>query len=117
MGLALDIYLELHVFYPSDSSMTKIPNNFLLSYDGWSPSLSRLRDRLIDNFSGDGAAHVSLKPEVNLITRVATYVLRCHDAFEVPSVYVRVINAIPLGRGLGSSVSCTSPESTSTSEV
>lgn len=55
-------------------------------------------------YEGEGADEVTLVPDENLITRVALYVLRCHDhhAFPVP-VHVHVKNPIPLGRGLGSS--------------
>ena len=57
-----------------------------------------------DAAAGDGAADVSLNPDDNLISRVAIYVLRCHDVTSLPAVHVRIVNPIPLGRGLGSSV-------------
>lgn len=45
-----------------------------------------------------------LEAENNLITRVALYVLRCHDHHEFPvPIHVHITNPIPLGRGLGSS--------------
>lgn len=47
---------------------------------------------------------ISLDPEVNLITRVALYLLRCHDQRAFPAeTHVHIVNPIPLGRGLGSS--------------
>lgn len=53
---------------------------------------------------GEGAETLSCAPDKNLITKVALYVLRCHGihAFKVPT-RVRIINSIPLSRGLGSS--------------
>lgn len=53
---------------------------------------------------GEGAEILSVAPHKNLITKVALYVLRCHGihAFKVPT-RVRIINSIPLSRGLGSS--------------
>lgn len=55
--------------------------------------------------NADGAADdISLDPETNLITRVALYVLRCHDQHAFPpETHVHIINPVPLGRGLGSS--------------
>lgn len=53
---------------------------------------------------GDGSDEIDLDPERNLITRVALYVLRCHDQHHFPAdTFVHVRNDIPLGRGLGSS--------------
>ncbi|KZZ86842.1 homoserine kinase [Ascosphaera apis ARSEF 7405] len=84
LGLALSIYLELHV--TTANVPEGAPLNCTITYEG------------------EGADEVTLVPDENLITRVALYVLRCHDhhAFPVP-VHVHVKNPIPLGRGLGSS--------------
>lgn len=54
--------------------------------------------------SGQGADEAPLDPYKNLITRVALYVLRCHQQSYFPSqLYIHVDNEIPFGRGLGSS--------------
>ncbi|KAL2362030.1 hypothetical protein RJZ56_005080 [Blastomyces dermatitidis] len=85
IGLALSIHLELHVTTTNISS-SKIPLNCAITYEG------------------ENAEEVSLDPEVNLITRVALYVLRCHDQRAFPvETHVHIKNPIPLGRGLGSS--------------
>jgi len=88
IGLALSLYLELHVIIDSSKSSSQQPLNCLITYDDQSKSTEK----------------ISLDPEVNLITRVALYVLRCHDqrAFP-PETRVHIVNPIPLGRGLGSS--------------
>lgn len=85
VGLSLSLYLTLTVFIPSSTSdTTYIP-----------PSLA---------YSGEGASDVPLDPFKNLTTRVALYVLRCHDIRTFPSsVAIHVVNEIPFGRGLGSS--------------
>jgi homoserine kinase len=55
-------------------------------------------------YSGEGADHVPLDQYKNLITRVALYVLRCHSIPSFPpSLSLSIHNAIPFGRGLGSS--------------
>lgn len=53
---------------------------------------------------GENAEKISLDPKVNLITRMALYVLKSHDleAFPVETL-VHIENKIPLSRGLGSS--------------
>ena len=54
---------------------------------------------------GQGASDIDLDPERNLITRVAIYLLKCHDinnGFPTP-INVHIVNNIPLSRGLGSS--------------
>jgi homoserine kinase len=88
IGLALSLYLELHVTISPSKSSSQHPLNCLITYDDQSKSTEK----------------ISLDPEVNLITRVALYVLRCHDqrAFP-PETRVHIVNPIPLGRGLGSS--------------
>lgn len=55
-------------------------------------------------YSGEGASEVPLSPWKNLTTRVALYVLRCHDIRDFPpNTTIHVDNEIPFGRGLGSS--------------
>lgn len=91
IGLALSVYLELHVHInptkaPADG--TTFPLNCEITYEG----------------QGQGSGDISLDPEVNLITRVALYVLRCHEQRTFPPhTHVHIKNPIPLGRGLGSS--------------
>lgn len=88
IGLALSLYLELHVIIDSSKSSSQQPLNCLITYDDQSKSTEK----------------ISLDPEVNLITRVALYVLRCHDQRAFPcETRVHIANPIPLGRGLGSS--------------
>ncbi|KAM4057789.1 homoserine kinase [Hirsutella rhossiliensis] len=89
IGLALSVYLELHVTIDrSKGGASGHPLNCRLTYEG----------------QGRGSDDISLDPQSNLITRVALYVLRCHDqrAFP-PETHVHIKNPIPLGRGLGSS--------------
>ena len=86
MGLALSIFLELHVTIDITSPSSTQPLNCAISYEG------------------QGAEAVSLDPQVNLITRVALYVLRCNGQRAFPiETKIHVVNPIPLGRGLGSS--------------
>lgn len=55
-------------------------------------------------YSGEGADEVPLDAYKNLTTRVALYVLRCHDINRFPSnLTIHAHNEIPFGRGLGSS--------------
>jgi len=84
VGLALSIFLELHVSI--------------------SPSTTRTGHDCRIEYEGEGADEVPLEADANLITRTALYVLKCHDirTFE-PGTTVKIINPIPLGRGLGSS--------------
>jgi homoserine kinase len=84
IGLALSIHLELQVSVVSQPSTA--PLNCVVTYEG------------------EGAAHVALAADENLITRTALYVLRCHGQRAFPAeTTVHVRNPIPLGRGLGSS--------------
>jgi homoserine kinase len=86
IGLALSIYLELQVTIDRTKTSSTHPLNCKITYEG------------------EGEADVPLDPSANLITRVALYVLRCHDQRAFPvETHVHVINPIPLGRGLGSS--------------
>ncbi|TDZ15850.1 Homoserine kinase [Colletotrichum orbiculare MAFF 240422] len=88
IGLALSIYLELHVTIDRSVQTSKEPLNCRITYEG----------------QGEGSSDISLDPSVNLITRVALYVLRCHGQRMFPvETHVHVKNPIPLGRGLGSS--------------
>lgn len=88
IGLALSIYLELHVTIDRTKKSSDQPLNCRVTYEG----------------EGEGSGDISLDPQVNLITRAALYVLRCHDQREFPvETHVHIKNPIPLGRGLGSS--------------
>ncbi|KAH8171371.1 homoserine kinase [Sarocladium implicatum] len=88
IGLALSIYLELHVTIDRTKKSSEHPVNCRITYEG----------------QGEGSPDISLDPEHNLLTRVALYVLRCHDQRAFPvETHVHIKNPIPLGRGLGSS--------------
>lgn len=88
IGLALSLHLELRVTVDSSQSSSQHPLNCVITYDDQSQSTEK----------------ISLDPEVNLITRVALYVLRCHDLRAFPvETRVHIVNPIPLSRGLGSS--------------
>ena len=88
IGLALSIYLELQVTVDRGRARSEHPLNCRITYEG----------------QGEGGSDISLDPQSNLITRVALYVLRCHDQRAFPvETHVHIKNPIPLGRGLGSS--------------
>ncbi|KAL2204172.1 homoserine kinase [Sarocladium strictum] len=88
IGLALSVYLELHVTIDRSKKTSEHPLNCRVTYEG----------------QGEGSPDISLDPQENLLTRVALYVLRCHDQREFPvETHVHIKNPIPLGRGLGSS--------------
>ncbi|SPQ21017.1 db387ddb-5b11-472e-9ced-564f130a1258 [Thermothielavioides terrestris] len=88
IGLALSMYLELHVTIDRSKARSEHPLNCRVTYEG----------------EGEGTDEISLDPQVNLLTRVALYVLRCHDQRSFPvETHVHIKNPIPLGRGLGSS--------------
>lgn len=88
IGLALSLYVDLHVTIDTSKSISQQPLNCVITYDDQSKSSEK----------------ISLDPEVNLITRVALYVLRCHDQRAFPAeTQVHIVNPIPLSRGLGSS--------------
>ncbi|KAG7128459.1 Homoserine kinase like protein [Verticillium longisporum] len=88
IGLALSVYLELHVTIDRARETSDEPLNCRITYEG----------------QGEGSADISLDPSANLITRVALYVLRCHGQRMFPvETHVHIKNPIPLGRGLGSS--------------
>lgn len=85
VGLSLSLHVTLNVTIapPNENSLPSIPS---ISY------------------SGEGASEVPLNPWKNLTTRVALYVLRCHNIRTFPSnLTIHVDNEIPFGRGLGSS--------------
>lgn len=55
-------------------------------------------------YTGEGATEVPLDAYKNLTTRVALYVLRCHNVLSFPAgLKIHAHNEIPFGRGLGSS--------------
>ncbi|KAI5831214.1 homoserine kinase [Schizophyllum commune Tattone D] len=85
VGLSLSLYLTLTVTVPAQSPDTPfVP-----------PAIT---------YSGEGAGEVPLDAYKNLTTRVALYVLRCHDISSFPSALkIHCDNEIPFGRGLGSS--------------
>lgn len=88
IGLALSLYLELRVTVDPTKTSSQLPLNCAITYEDQSKSTEK----------------ISLDPEVNLITRVALYVLRCHNQRAFPvETNVHIVNPIPLGRGLGSS--------------
>ena len=88
IGLALSIYLELHVTIDRSKTTSDQPLNCRVTYEG----------------QGEAGTDIDLDPQKNLITRVALYVLRCHDQRAFPvETHVHIKNPIPLGRGLGSS--------------
>jgi homoserine kinase len=88
IGLALSVYLELHVTIDRSKKSSEHPINCRVTYEG----------------QGEDSGDISLDPRDNLITRVALYVLRCHDQRDFPvETHVHIKNPIPLGRGLGSS--------------
>ncbi|GJJ09551.1 hypothetical protein Clacol_003774 [Clathrus columnatus] len=84
VGLSLSLYLTLTVTVYHHSSSISIPESVI-------------------SYSGEGANDVPLDIYKNLTTRVALYVLRCHDIQKLPSIILHVHNEIPFGRGLGSS--------------
>lgn len=97
VGLSLSLHLTLIVSFVSTDGPRKDP-----------PILE---------YTGQGSDEVPLDPYKNLITRVALYVLRCHDIQRFPTTLsnpsdgstqnvqlkIAVNNEIPFGRGLGSS--------------
>ncbi|KAJ7601686.1 ribosomal protein S5 domain 2-type protein [Mycena polygramma] len=84
VGLSLSLHLTLTVVQPAPSNEPYV-----------SPTL---------RYTGEGADEVPLDAYKNLTTRVALYLLRCHDIRSFPSgLEILVNNEIPFGRGLGSS--------------
>ena len=96
VGLSLSLHLTLTVtFVPTDGPHGNPP---------------------VLEHTGEGSDEVPLDPYKNLTTRVALYVLRCHDIQKFPTTLtnpdgttrnvqlkITVDNEIPFGRGLGSS--------------
>jgi len=96
VGLSLSLCLTLTVtFVPTDGPHANPP---------------------VLEYTGEGSDEVPLDPYKNLTTRVALYVLRCHDIQKFPTTVstsdgttrpaqlkIAVNNEIPFGRGLGSS--------------
>ena len=88
IGLALSMYLELHVTIDRSKQKSECPLNCRVTYEG----------------QGEDSGEISLDPDRNLLTRVALYVLRCNGQRAFPvETHVHIKNPIPLGRGLGSS--------------
>ncbi len=88
IGLALSLYLELHVTIDRSNTTSKHPLNCRITYEG----------------EGSESGEIPLDPGANLITRVALYVLRCHNQRSFPvETHVHIKNPIPLGRVWGSS--------------
>ncbi|KAJ7275552.1 ribosomal protein S5 domain 2-type protein [Mycena haematopus] len=84
VGLSLSLHLTLTVVQSEPSDKPYVPP--LLKY------------------TGEGADEVPLDPYKNLTTRVALYLLRCHNIRSFSSgLEIHVNNEIPFGRGLGSS--------------
>jgi homoserine kinase len=71
IGLALNLFLEISVSI--DPNITGKSLNCIIEYEG------------------DGKEEVSLDPETNLITRVAVYVLRCHNQRQFPATTKSII--------------------------
>lgn len=87
-GVALTRFLELRVEINQTLNTSKAPLNCTITYEG----------------EGQGSEDIDLAPDRNLLTRVALYVLRCHDQHDFPAqTFIHIKNDIPLGRGLGSS--------------
>lgn len=83
VGLSLSLYLTLSVKIDASASTHTAP---------------------VLRYTGEGASDAPLDPYRNLITRVALYVLRVNHMNNFPvGVTIDVDNAIPFGRGLGSS--------------
>ncbi|KAI0345271.1 homoserine kinase [Trametopsis cervina] len=85
VGLSLSLWLTLTVTVPPpNSSSQALP-----------PAIT---------YTGEGADEVPLDAYKNLTTRVALYVLRCHNIAQFPpNLKIHAHNEIPFGRGLGSS--------------
>ena len=91
VGLSLSLFLTVTVTVPPPSGLDN-------------PAQSQVYDPPKITYTGEGADEVSLDVYKNLTTRVALYVLRCHNIRVFPSgVTIHCDNEIPFGRGLGSS--------------
>lgn len=86
LGIGLNLYLEIQVNVDPSVDTSEDKHNAKLSYEG------------------NGAAGVPLQTEKNLVTQTALYIMRCNGIENFPNgTQIRVINPIPLGRGMGSS--------------
>ncbi|KAG0125171.1 ribosomal protein S5 domain 2-type protein [Tuber indicum] len=91
VGLSLSIWLTLQVNIVTATTTTDT-----------TPPTHTLNCNI--TYEGEGASHVPLAADANLITRTALYVLKCHGQRTFPpTTHVHIVNPIPLGRGLGSS--------------
>ena len=104
IGLALSLYLELEVTITNSSACSTSPSLSSSPSSSSSSSSTLLHCSITYEDLSGSTEEISLDPEVNLITRVALYILRCHDQRTFPPhTQVHIRNPIPLGRGLGSS--------------
>lgn len=88
LGVALSLYLELHVAVNHEDLQSQYPLNCKITYEG------------VDQESG----FIDFDPRHNIITRTALYILQCHGQPFFPRVTkVHIKNPIPLRKGLGSS--------------
>ena len=104
IGLALSLHLELEVTITNSSACSTSPSLSSSPSSSSSSSSTLLHCSITYEDLSGSTEEISLDPEVNLITRVALYILRCHDQRTFPAhTQVHIRNPIPLGRGLGSS--------------
>ncbi|CUM68270.1 uncharacterized protein PRCAT00005992001 [Priceomyces carsonii] len=88
LGVGLNLYLEIFVKVDPSLDTSNEEYNVKISYEG------------------DNQGFVSLRASKNLISSTALYILRCNGIHSFPNgTEIKVINPIPLGRGLGSSAS------------
>ncbi|KAJ1922967.1 Trihydroxynaphthalene reductase [Tieghemiomyces parasiticus] len=107
LGLAFSLYLTLKV------RLGESLQNTLLIHDTYSElervlsnpkQCAAFTDSVTLAYEGENSADLPTDPTQNLITKTAWYVLRAHGYLKFPrKIHVTVANAIPLGRGLGSS--------------
>jgi len=88
LGIGLNLYLTIEVSIDTNVDTSSDPHNCKLSYEG------------------NLAEKVPLQSNKNLVTQCALYIMRCNgmDSFP-PGTQIKVVNPIPLSRGLGSSAS------------
>ncbi|KAJ1975653.1 Trihydroxynaphthalene reductase [Dimargaris xerosporica] len=108
LGLALSLYLTLQVQVGQTTpDVANVSNGYDEIIDvSQSPALCKQFNQSVRlQYAESGySADLPLEPHRNLITKTAWYVLRCHGMLAFPRhITVTVTNAIPLGRGLGSS--------------
>lgn len=86
LGIGLNLYLEIFVKIDPEACTDEDPYNCKITCEG------------------EGAEKMLPNSAKNLITNTALYVLRCNGIHSFPKgTQIHVKNAIPLGRGLGSS--------------